>query len=45
MNFLGVIGRHVEYSGLLEIWPESGLFGPETAENEISYGRPYNKAV
>ena len=45
LNFLGVIGRHVECSGLLEVWVESGLFGSKTAERVLSTGRPYNKAV
>ena len=45
MNFLGVIGRHVESSGLLEVWVESGLFGPKTADKVIQSGRPYNKAA
>ena len=45
LNFLGVIGRHMECSGLLEVWIESGVFGKKTAEKVLSGGRPYNKAI
>ena len=45
LNFLGVIGRHVEGSGLLQVWCDSNLFGPKTAEKVLRTGRPYNKAV
>ena len=45
LNFMGVIGHHVESSGILDVWVESDLFGPKTAEKVIKSGRPYNKAV
>ena len=45
LNFIGVMGRHVESSGLTQVWEESGLFGSKTAEKVLRCGRPYNKAV
>ena len=45
LNFLGVIGRHVESSGLLQVWIDSDLFGSRTGEKVLKTSRPCNKAV
>ena len=44
MNFLKVLGQHMQDSGLAEIWVESGLFGPGTV-NHVLEGKDYNKGV
>lgn len=44
MNFLKVIGQHMERSGLRDVWVESGVFG-ETSTINMLTGKSYNKAV
>ena len=44
MNFLKVIGQHTEDIGLVELWVESGLLGPNTAE-KVKDSKSYAKAV
>ncbi len=44
MNFLKTIGDHMHGSGLVEVWIESGLLGPGTAELVLS-GKAYNKGM
>ena len=44
MNFLKVIGQHTEDSGILQVWVESGLLGPNSAE-KAKDGKSYAKAV
>lgn len=44
--FLKVIGKHMQSSGLMQAWIESGLFGPGTAEQVIlGKGKSYSKAM
>ena len=45
MNFLAVIGRHVQMSGLVEVWTEASLFGDRTAQRVLATGKPYTKAI
>ena len=44
MNFLKVIGQHFEASGLLELWIDSDLLGPKTAERVLA-GKEYEKGM
>ena len=44
MNFLKVIGTHMEGSGLEHIWIESGLLGPN-ATSEVLSGKHYNRGM
>ena len=44
MNFLKVLGQHVQDSGLPTIWIESGILGPRTVECALA-GKGYNKAA
>jgi hypothetical protein len=44
MNFLKAIGQHTEDSGILEMWVESGLLGPNSAE-KAKDGKSYAKAM
>jgi len=44
MNFLKVIGRHMDSSGLLDIWLESGVLGANATEQVMS-GISYAPAV
>ena len=44
MNFLKAIGQHTEDSGILELWVESGLLGPNSAE-KAKDGKSYAKAM
>ncbi|KAL2094651.1 hypothetical protein ACEWY4_009370 [Coilia grayii] len=44
LNFLKVLGKHMQDSGLAEIWKESGLFGPGTVHHVLD-GKDYNKGV
>ena len=44
MNFLKVIGQHTEDSGILEMWVESGLLGPNSAA-KAKDGKSYAKAM
>ena len=44
MNFLQIIGKHVQGSGLLEAWIESNIFGPGTAEQVMS-GKSYARGM
>ena len=44
MNFLKAIGDHMNSSGLVEVWVESGLLGQGTVERVLA-GKAYNKAM
>jgi hypothetical protein len=44
MNFMKAIGKHMQSTGLLEVWCESGLLGEKTAENAMM-GKGYEKAI
>ena len=44
MNFLKVLGQHIQDSGLPAIWIESGILGPRTVERVLA-GKDYNKAA
>jgi hypothetical protein len=44
MNFLKVLGQHMQESGLSEIWVESALLGPRTVERVLE-GKEYSKGV
>ena len=43
-NFLAVIGKHMEKSGLSDLWTESGMYGERTANNILS-GKSWNRGV
>ena len=43
-NFLGVIGKHMENSGLLDAWVESDVFN-ECSANKILTGKSWNRDV
>ncbi|KAL2095499.1 hypothetical protein ACEWY4_010218 [Coilia grayii] len=46
LTFLKVIGKHIQSSGLMDAWIESGLFAPGTAEQVIlGKGKSYSKAI
>ncbi|KAK7081172.1 hypothetical protein SK128_008786 [Halocaridina rubra] len=46
LNFLKVIGKYVQSSGLLEAWVESKILGPGTAELVLmGKGKSYAKAM
>ena len=36
MNFLKVLGQHIQDSGLPTIWIESGILGPRTVERDLA---------
>ncbi|CAH3166947.1 unnamed protein product [Porites lobata] len=42
MNFLKVLGQHIQDSELPTIWIESGILGPQTVERALA-GKDYNK--
>ncbi|CAH3174764.1 unnamed protein product [Porites lobata] len=44
MNFLKVLGQHIQDSGLPTIWIESGILGPRTVERALA-GKDYNKGT
>ena len=44
MNFLKVLGQHIQDSGLPTIWMESGILGPRTVERTLA-GKDYNKGT
>lgn len=44
MNFLKVLGQHMEDTGLFEVFTESGILGPNTTEHAMS-GKDYSKGV
>ena len=44
MNFLKILGQHMQSTGLLEVWTESNLMGQETAENEMA-GKDFSKVL
>ncbi|CAH3018507.1 unnamed protein product [Porites evermanni] len=44
MNFLKVLGQHIQDSGLPSIWIESGILGPRTVERALA-GKDYNKGT
>ena len=44
MNFLKVIGQHMEDSGLVEVFVESGLLGPNTA-GKVMDGKSFAKGM
>ena len=44
MNFLKVLGQHIQDSGLPTIWMESGILGPRTVERTL-VGKDYNKGT
>jgi hypothetical protein len=44
MNFLKVIGQHMQGSGLADAWVEAGIMGPNIVEAVMS-GKKYNKAM
>ena len=43
-NFLKILGRHMQSTGLLEVWTESNLMGQKTAENVMA-GKDFPIAV
>ena len=43
-NFLRAIGQHMEYSGLEDVWVETGVFGQNTA-SKVLEGKAYYRAV
>ena len=43
-NFLAVIGKHMEKSGLSDLWTESGMYNESTANNILS-GKSWNRGV
>jgi len=44
MNFLKVIGQHMQASGLSEVWVESGILGPVSTEKALE-GKSYTKGM
>ena len=44
MNFLKTLGQHMADSGLVEVWSESGILGPNVAD-QIMSGKKYARAV
>ena len=44
MNFLKAIGKHMQSTGLLELWVDSDLMGSKTASNTLG-GKGYEKAI
>ena len=44
MNFLKVIGQHMQASGLSEVWLESGILGPVSTEKALE-GKYYTKGM
>ena len=36
LNFLKVIGQHMQDSGLADVWIESGLMGPNATDQALS---------
>ncbi|KAL8567664.1 hypothetical protein ACOMHN_054475 [Nucella lapillus] len=44
MNFMKVIGKHIQSSGLLESWVESTILGPKSAEHVLA-GKSYSRGM
>lgn len=44
LNFLKVIGQHMEHSGLNDVWLESNLYGESTVAG-IMNGKKWNKGI
>ena len=44
MNFLKVIGQHMQGCGLLDLWVDVGLMGPHVSEQAMA-GKHYNKGM
>ena len=44
MNFLKALGQHTKDSGLFEVWTESGILGPNTADKAMA-GKSYAKGM
>ena len=44
MTFMGVIGKHVQSSGLMEAWIEANVLGPKTAE-QVLHGKSYARGM
>ena len=44
INVMTVIGQHFAYSGPVEVWTESGVFGENTAYNNMQ-AKSYNRAL
>lgn len=44
LNFLKVIGQHMQSSGLLDVWVESQALGPRTAEQVLA-GKSYARGM
>ena len=44
MNFMKAIGQHMQSTGLLDVWIESGLLGKKTAEHALC-GKNYEKSI
>lgn len=44
MNFLKVIGQHIQSSGLQDAWVESNMIGPRAAE-QVMAGKSYNRGI
>ena len=42
-NFLAVIGKHMEKSGLSDLWTESGMY--ESTANNVLSGKSWNRGV
>ena len=43
INFLKILGQHMQSTRLLEVWTESNLMGQNTAENVMA-GKDFSKA-
>ena len=44
LNFLGVLGQHLDSAGLYEVWVESSLLGDKTAKHVLA-GKDYEKGI
>lgn len=44
LNFLKVIGQHMEGSGLLQLWTDTGILGPRAAEQAMT-GKHYSRGM
>ena len=44
LTFMRAIGKHMSDSGLAEVWTESGVFGKNTAANNL-LAKSCNRAV
>ena len=44
MNFLKVIGQHMQGSGLSEVWVKAGILVPNATQQALA-GKHYNRAM